>query len=52
MKLKKSEPWDRSEFLETDEDAVAYLNAALEDGNQGFINAVLGDIAHAKAMTH
>lgn len=43
--------WDAVEHLETDEDMVAYLDAALEDGDPGLIVAVLGDIARAKGMT-
>jgi len=42
--------WDASEHLETDEDMVMYLEAALEDGDAGLISAVLGDIARAKGM--
>lgn len=43
--------WDASEYLETEEDMAAYLNAALEDGNTSVISAALGDIARAKGMT-
>ncbi len=43
--------WDASEHLETDEDIVMYLEAALEDGNPALISAVLGDIARAKGMS-
>jgi probable addiction module antidote protein len=43
--------WDAVEHLETDEDMVAYLDAALEEGDPGLIVAVLGDIARAKGMT-
>ena len=43
--------WDASEYLETEEDVAAYLNAALEDGNTSVIPAALGDIARAKGMT-
>lgn len=32
-------------------DIVAYLNAALEDGNTSVISTALGDIARAKGMT-
>lgn len=44
-------PWDPVESLKTKEDAVAYLDAALEDGDVALIAAVLGDIARAKGMT-
>ena len=44
-------PYDAAEFLETDEDVAAYLNAALEDGDPAFLSAALGDIARARGMT-
>ena len=44
-------PWDAAEHLETEEDIIAYLDAALEDGDPSLIVAVLGDIARAKGMT-
>jgi probable addiction module antidote protein len=43
--------WDASEHLETDEDMLMYLEAALEEGDPALISAVLGDIARAKGMT-
>lgn len=43
--------WDASEYLETEEDMAAYLNAALEDGDTAVIAAALGDVARAKGMT-
>lgn len=43
--------WDAAEHLETDEDMVMYLEAALEDGNPALISAVIGDIARAKGMS-
>lgn len=44
-------PWDAAEHLKTEEDIIAYLDAALEDGDPSLIVAVLGDIARAKGMT-
>ena len=44
-------PWDPAEHLATEDDAAAYLNAALEDGDLGLIVAALGDIARARRMT-
>lgn len=49
--MKKAAKWDASEFLESEEDIAAYLNAALEDGDTAIIAAALGDIARAKGMT-
>lgn len=48
---KKATKWDSAEFLTTEEDMVAYLNAALEDGDTSVIVAALGDIARSKGMT-
>ena len=47
----ETHPWDTVEHLETEEDIVAYLDDALEDGDPSLIVAVLGDIARAKGMT-
>ena len=49
--MKKATKWDSSEFLKTEEDIAAYLNAALEDGDTSVIAAALGDVARAKGMT-
>ena len=50
MEKTRTRPWDPAEHLETEEDMVAYLNVALEDGDMGLIMAVLGDIARARRM--
>lgn len=50
-KMKKATKWDVSECLETEADIVAYLNAALEDGDISVITTALGDIARTKGMT-
>jgi probable addiction module antidote protein len=42
--------WDASEHLETDEDMVLYLEAALEENDSALISAALGDVARAKGM--
>lgn len=44
-------PWDPSDHLETEADAVAYLDAALEAGDPQLVAAVLGDIARAQGMS-
>lgn len=49
--MKKATKWDASEYLETEKDMAAYLNAALADGDTSMIAAALGDIARAKGMT-
>ena len=51
MAQTQTRPWDPAEHLTTDEDVVAYLNAALDDGDLSLIVAALGDIARARRMT-
>lgn len=51
MAVSATRPWDAAEHLQTEEDRVAYLEAALEEGDPALIAAVLGDIARAKGMT-
>lgn len=43
--------WDPSEHLKSEEDMVAYLEAALEESDPSLIAAALGDIARAKGMS-
>jgi probable addiction module antidote protein len=43
--------WDGSEFLRTDEDIAAYIEAVLEDGDPRVIAHALGNIARARGMT-
>lgn len=43
--------WDPVDHFASEEDMVAYLEAALEDGDPALIAAALGDIARAKGMT-
>jgi probable addiction module antidote protein len=43
--------WDAADNIKSDEDAMAYLTAAFEEGDPSLIAAVLGDIARAKGMT-
>lgn len=47
----KTRPWDAARHLENEEDIVAYLEAAFEDGDPALVVAVLGDIARAKGMS-
>ena len=44
-------PWDATDYLETEEDIVAYLEAAFEDGDPRLVAAALGDVARANGMT-
>jgi probable addiction module antidote protein len=43
--------WDAAEYLKTDEDVAAYLDAALEEEDPALLAAALGDVARAKGMT-
>ena len=47
----KTRPWDVADYLEHAEDVVAYLDAALEDGDPQLVVAALGDIARSRGMT-
>ncbi len=49
--MKTAKAYGVTEYLETEEDMAAYLNAALEDGDTAVLSAALGDIARAKGMT-
>ncbi len=51
MKRTATTPWDPADHLRTEEDMVAYLEAALEEGEPTLVAAALGDIARAKGMT-
>jgi probable addiction module antidote protein len=44
-------PWDPADHLKSEEDMVAYLEAALEEADPTLVAAALGDIARAKGMT-
>ena len=49
--MKTATKWDASEYLESEADIAAYLNAALEDGDTSVIATAFGGIARAKGMT-
>ena len=51
MAKTKTLPWDAAEYLNSDEDMAAYLEAALEEGEPSLVAAALGDIARARGMT-
>ena len=44
-------PWDPADHLKDEGDMVAYLEAALEEGDPTLVAAALGDIARAKGMS-
>ena len=43
--------WDPAQHLKSDADIVAYLEAALEEGDPALVAVVLGNIARAKGMS-
>ena len=43
-------PYDAAEYLKTDADMAAYLDAVLEDGDPALVTHALGAIARAKGM--
>ncbi len=45
----ETRPWDVVDYLQTDEVRLAYLEAALEDGDPTLIAAVLDDIARSSS---
>ena|ERR1700749_4482188 len=46
----KTFPWDPAEHIKTEQDVVAYLDAAFEDGDPAVVAAMLGHIARSKGM--
>ena len=46
----KTYPWDPAEHLDSEEERVAYLDAALEEDDPLLVAAVLDDIARSKGM--
>ena len=51
MTKTRTRPWDAADFLANEEEIVAYLEAAFEDGDPQLIAAALGDIARSQGMT-
>ena len=49
--LANTRPWDPLDHLETPDDAIAYLEAAFEDGDPRVIAAAVGDVARRRGMT-
>ncbi|MBR0406086.1 MAG: putative addiction module antidote protein [Eggerthellaceae bacterium] len=47
----KTSEWDASEYLGSEEEIAAYLNAVLDEGDPVLLQAALGDVAKARGMT-
>lgn len=43
--------WDASEFLDSKEAILAYIEAAFDDGDAAVITHALGNVARARGMT-
>ncbi len=50
MPKTKTRPYNATEYLKTDEDIAAYLEAALEDGEPEIVIETLRDIARARGI--
>lgn len=50
MRKTSTRAYDTAEYLTTNAEMAAYLDAALEDGDPALVAAALGDIARAKGM--
>lgn len=48
----KLQPFDAADYLKSEEDVLAYLEAVLDDGDPRLLAAALGDIAKARGMAH
>lgn len=51
MAKTKTRTWDAAEYLKSEEDMAAYLEAALEEQDPALFAAALGDVARAKGMS-
>ena len=47
----QTRPWDAADYLKTERDIVAYIDAALDDGDATLIAAALGDVARARGRS-
>ena len=50
MKPEKTTVWDMAEHINTKEDVIGILEAALEENDTALLLAVIGDIARSKGM--
>jgi probable addiction module antidote protein len=50
MKMLKTTKWDPAKYINSKEDVLAYLEAALEENDTELLLSVIGDIARSKGM--
>jgi probable addiction module antidote protein len=48
----KTRRWDAANYLKTEAQRVAYLEAALEDGDPTLVTVAVGDIARSVGMSN
>ncbi len=51
MAKSKTKKYDVAEYLESEDDMAAYLQAAFEDGDPALVIHALGNIARARGMS-
>ncbi len=51
MPRAKTRPYDAAEYLESETDVAAYLQAALEEGDPALVVHALGNIARARGIS-
>ena len=51
MAKTETRPWNAADYLSTEAEVVAYIDAAFDDGDPALIAAALGDVVRAKGMT-
>ena len=51
MKPVKTTIWDPAEYLETEEQAIAYLDDIFKSGDPSLIVTAIGDVARARGMS-
>jgi probable addiction module antidote protein len=52
VKKTKTRRWDAANYLKTEAQRVAYLEAALEDGDPTLVTVAVGDIARSVGMSN
>ncbi|MCL1833708.1 MAG: putative addiction module antidote protein [Leptospirales bacterium] len=50
MKPVKTTIWDPAEYLETEEQVIAYLDDVFKSGDSNLIITAIGDVARARGM--
>ncbi len=48
----ETKAWDVTEYWESAEDMIGYLEAAFEDGDPDLIAVAIGEVARARGISH